>query len=202
MSGQTSPGSRMKPTVYSHRTTAAIALALTGCAASIASLFATPVEGLSPLACGIEALSCDVALTSQFSHIAGVPLGVFGLFYFTLWTLTLSASLLTGFPLFRVCLSYLSLVGGASSIALGFIMLGILKAPCLYCLLSHFSNLVAFTLVWPLLSWRLPCHPKRREWFLLLTLLLTSALASTTLFFYNESRTLSAQIEESKQTLW
>lgn len=192
----------MKPPFLSRRTTTAIVLGLIGCAASIASLFATPVEGLSPLACGIEALSCDVALTSRFSHIAGIPLGVFGLFYFMLWTLTLSASLLTGFPLFRVCLSYLSLIGGASSIALGIIMLGILKAPCLYCLLSHISNLAAITLTWPLLSWRLPCRPKRPEWFLLLTLFLTSVLASTTLFFYNETRTLSARIENSKQTLW
>ena len=76
----------------------ASAFGLLGMAASIGSIYATPVLGAETLGCGLEALSCEVALTSQFSKFAGIPLGVFGFCYFVFWLLNLRAYLRTGDP--------------------------------------------------------------------------------------------------------
>ena len=57
-------------------------LGLIGIAASIATIYALPLEGATKLSCGpFKPLGCSEALKSDYSKIAGSPLGVFGVFY-------------------------------------------------------------------------------------------------------------------------
>lgn len=126
----------------------AFCLGLIGAFAAVASVYATPARGASTLSCGLEALSCDVALTSRLSKIGAIPLGVFGLFYFSFWTLNLRAFQRTGDGIYRAVFSWVTMTGAVVSMILGSIMFFVLKAPCLYCLLSHASNLISVALLW------------------------------------------------------
>jgi len=79
---------------------------------------------------GLEALSCDTALTSSFSKVGPVPLGVLGLFYFSFWTLDLRAFQRTGEGIYRWVYSWVTALGALVSIALPVVLFVVLRAPC------------------------------------------------------------------------
>lgn len=125
-------------------------LALGGFLASLATLYATPIEGVTDLGCGPRVVDCGKALGSAWSKVAGVPLGVIGGFYFALW------------GLFTVCrpagyrwaVSWILLPGAIGSLGLLAVLAGVVQAPCLWCLLTHACNLAACVVWWPLRRWR------------------------------------------------
>ncbi|MEX2578825.1 MAG: vitamin K epoxide reductase family protein [Verrucomicrobiales bacterium] len=184
------------------RGTAAIVLGVVGCAASVASIYATPVNGVAGLGCGIEALSCDTALTSRFSRIGPVPLGAFGLFYFSFWTLNLRAFLRTGDAIYQRVFSWVTALGAVASLALGGILFLVLHAPCLYCLVSHTANLASVILLWPLFDWKFDFRFRSDHFWHFLSLAAISALAAGLLYQLDVNRTLRAQLETDIQTIW
>ena len=188
--------------VLSARFITALILGLLGMAASVATIYAAPFQGAQTLACGVKALDCSKALTSQFSKVAGIPLGVFGLLYFAFWTLNLRAFQRTHDPVFRFAFSYVTLLGAIVSLTMGSIMFLVLKAPCLYCLITHSSNLLSLGLLWPLMSWRLRFRATADHVYHLITLGFVSLLAATTLFFANETRIAQAQLRAKSEAVW
>lgn len=177
-----------------NRALLAMALGGLGVAASVATIYAAPVQGVTSLSCGIKALDCSTALTSQFSKLAGVPLGVLGACYFMLWLLVFRAYWRTGAPLYQALVSYVTLLGAVVSLSLGFVMFVILKAPCLYCLLTHISNLGSFVLLWPYLSWRFPARATADERWHLTALVAVALLAATATHFAEEARIARIQL--------
>lgn len=180
------------------RILAAQSLGLVGMAASVATIYATPAEGIPQLGCAIKALDCGTALTSQFSKIAGIPLGVFGLFYFVFWSLNLRAFHRTGDPVYRFSFSWITLIGAVGSLTLGTIMFFVLRAPCLYCLIIHLSNLSTVILLWPLMQFRPSSRPAADNLWHFASLTAISVLAAITLFLASENRNLQAQIHDLK----
>ena len=130
-------------------------LGLVGVAASVATIYALPLEGVSKLSCGLEQLSCSTALQSNFSKVFGIPLGVFGVFYFAFWTLNLRAFQMTSNHGYVCFLSWITLLGAIGSTVMAIIMFGVLGAPCLYCMITHLSNIGAFVLLWPVRKWKM-----------------------------------------------
>ena len=117
----------------------ALLLGMIGIAASIATIYALPLEGAATLSCGFEKLSCSTALKSNFSKVFGIPLGIFGVFYFAFWILNLRAFQMTSNQGYLCFLSWITLLGAIGSTGLFIIMFFVLKAPCMYCLLTHLS---------------------------------------------------------------
>lgn len=169
-------------------------LGLVGIAASIATIYALPLEGAAKLSCGTEHLSCTTALKSQFSKVAGIPLGVFGVCYFVFWALNLRAFQMTSNQGYLCSLSWLTLLGAIGSTVLAVIMFGVLGAPCLYCLITHISNIGAFALLWPVRKWKMetPFTTEQFRHFAALTGI--AFLSGTTIFFANQTRHLSASL--------
>ncbi len=197
-----------KPTGNGHlhllsvRFIAALLLGMLGIAASVATIYASPIAGAQTLACGVKALDCSKALSSQFSKVAGIPMGVFGLFYFAFWTLNLRAFQRTHDPVFRVAFSYVTLFGAVVSLTMGSIMFVVLKAPCLYCLITHTSNLLSLAILWPMMNWRLRFRINADHVYHFITLGWVSLLAATTLFFANETRIAQAQLKAKSESVW
>lgn len=171
-----------------------MALGCLGVAASVATIYAAPVQGITSLSCGIKALDCSTALTSAFSKLGGVPLGVLGACYFMLWLLVFRAFWRTGAPLYRALVSYVTLAGAVVSLSLGFVMFVVLRAPCLYCLLTHVANLGSFIVLWPCLSWRFPARATTDERWHLAALMAVALLAATATHFAEEARIARIQL--------
>lgn len=180
----------------------ALALGIVGCAAAVATIYATPVDGAAGLGCGIEALSCDTALTSRYSKIGPIPLGAFGLFYFAFWTLNLRAYLRTGDGIYRWVLSWVTGLGAVVSLGLAAILFLVLRAPCLYCLVSHGANLASVMLLWPLFNWKVKFPFRADHVWHFLSLAAIAALAAGLLYQLDVNRTLRALLETKTQTLW
>ena len=87
------------------------------------------------LACSMEGLSgCNAVAKSAYSHLFGVPLGVYGLAFYGVF---LIAAL---FAMRRVSqgmdrmLMLLGIVGLLASVAFVYVQLALIKAVCIYCL--------------------------------------------------------------------
>ncbi len=189
------------PNTLQTRLWLALLLALLGVGASIASIYATPIPSANKLSCGLEALDCTKALTSEYSKVAGIPLGVFGLFYFSFWAMNLRATMRTGEPIFNTALSMVTLLGALTSLVLGTIMFFVLNAPCLYCMITHSSNLLSVALLWPIIKLRPDFRMSRDHFWHFASLIAISALAATALYFANTTRIAEAQLKETKQQL-
>ena len=74
------------------------------------------------------------------------------------------------------------------------IMFGVLGAPCLYCMITHLSNIGAFVLLWPVRKWKMetPFTTEQFRHFAALTGI--AFLSATTLFFANQTRHLAASL--------
>lgn len=190
------------PRAIKIRLSAALVLGVIGIVTSLCTIYAAPIEGVTNLSCGFEALNCGKALTSHFAKIGGIPLGVFGVFYFTLWTLNLRAYMLTGDEIHRFTISYATLLGALGSLTLASIMFGVLRAPCLYCLLTHACNLGSLALLWPVLRWRpgfITTTDHARHFLAIITIALLAAIA---MHLANEKRILEARIVQMQKTIW
>lgn len=94
--------------------------------------------------------ACSSVLDSPWSKIGPVPLAAFGVIYYS-WMLLLGILLTLEVKVPRLNLTLLALVSGSGgflfSLWLLFVMGVVLKAWCLYCLLSALNCIVIFTVV-------------------------------------------------------
>ena len=173
-----------------------------GVATSLATIYAAPAGGASQLSCGLEALDCTKALSSHFAKIGGVPLGVFGVFYFTFWTLNLRAFQMTSNDGYRWFLSWITVAGAVVSLTLAFIMFVIIRAPCGFCLIAHSSNLASFALLWPVRAWRMSTPFTSEQFRHFLAIVAIASLASVCVHLADEVRTLKAEAAAAKRAVW
>lgn len=172
----------------------AIGLGIIACASSVATIFATPADGAATLGCAVKELSCTKALTSAYAQVAGIPLGVLGFFYFSFWTLLLIAYQRSSYPGYVRLISILTFLGFISSLTLGSIMFFVLKAPCLYCLITHICNIVAYFILRPVRKSGGNLQLAEEQLRHLAALAGISLLASTCLFFVKETRLAKAEL--------
>ena len=134
-----------------------LVLALVGLADSF--YLASHANTGEPLLCGEGALSgCNTVATSAYSHLFGIPLAEFGfLFYFVVLMLALFELVLFD-QLLRRVLQAVAAVGLLSSIYFVVLQAFVIKAFCIYCLLSATLTLgicIIAGLLEPLLKSRL-----------------------------------------------
>lgn len=176
----------------------AFVLGLVGTAGSFATIYASPVQKAAILPCGVKLLTCATALSTSVSHLGGVPLGVLGVLYFAFWTLNLREFHRTGQDEYQTALTWGTGLGALVSLSLGTYMFGVLRAPCLYCLITHSSNLGALALLWPYRRFRLPDFTTNEVWhFVAMTAV--AVLAASTTYFANAHRIALAQIARLSQ---
>jgi len=94
------------------------------------------------------------------------------------------------------------MAGALVSLGLGSIMFLVLKAPCLYCLVTHLSNLLSVALLWPAFSWKPDFHWRPDHCWHFLSLAAIALLGAVALYFADQTRTLEARIEATKRTIW
>jgi uncharacterized membrane protein/thioredoxin-related protein len=177
---------------------AAFLCGIVGIGGAFATIYASPVEKAAVLSCGVKMLSCSKALTTSVSHLGGVPLGVFGVFYFMFWTMNLREFHRTGQDEYQAALTWGTGLGAIVSLSLATYMFAVLRAPCLYCLITHSSNLCAVALLWPWRRWRHPDFTANEVWhFGAMTAV--AVLAATTTYFANENRLAQALVARLQQ---
>lgn len=186
-----------RSTLSTVRLLAAYVLGLAGAGSSVATIYATPAEGLPKLGCALQALDCSVALTSQFSKVAGIPLGVFGLFYFIFWLLNLRAYHRSSEPIYQLVFSYVTSLGAIASASLAVIMFFVLKAPCLYCMITHGANIGSLLLLWPFLSFRKGGAWKADPLWHFAALAAIALLSAVALSLASENRNLQAKLKDA-----
>ncbi|HEX7651498.1 MAG TPA: vitamin K epoxide reductase family protein [Candidatus Paceibacterota bacterium] len=98
------------------------------------------------LTCNIGGLDgCNTVAQSPYSHLFGVPLGVYGaIFYSLVFVLGAAALALPGLGARRGLLA-LGIVGAVASVAFIFVQAVFIKALCIYCL---GSAIIAFLICW------------------------------------------------------
>jgi uncharacterized membrane protein len=105
----------------------------------------------TPLVCGIDGLSgCNLVAQSVYSHLFGIPLGVYGVFFYC--TVFIVAGLALYLPriIFVRGLFALGVLGLVSSVIFVCIQFFLIKALCIYCLgsavISIFLFFISFSL--------------------------------------------------------
>jgi len=103
--------------------------------------------------CTIGAFSdCGKVLQSKYAIVFGIPLALIGLVHYTLEAVILSLAILKKNAIYRQLAVLLSVIGLLSSIYFVVVMLLILKAVCVYCLVSAGISFLLFLIV-PQLFW-------------------------------------------------
>ncbi|MBI2409789.1 vitamin K epoxide reductase family protein [Candidatus Kaiserbacteria bacterium] len=91
----------------------------------------------TPLVCGTQTLtSCDIVAQSAYSYFFGVPIALYGVFFYSVIFILAALELLLFDEFLRRVLFWLSLLGAAVSIYLTLIEAFAIRAYCLYCLIS------------------------------------------------------------------
>lgn len=180
----------------------ALLLAAGGFVASLATLYASPIAGVTDLGCGVRVLDCSEALGSAYGRIAGIPLGVAGGFYFAFWGLFLGAALRSGAPGFRWVVTLTLALGAAMSLTLLGVLMWVIRAPCLWCLITHACNLGAFVLWWPSHVWRIERSQLRACLRGATALTVVAALIGLGLFQLYQIRVARAEAVSREKTIW
>ena len=173
-----------------------------GFAASVAAIYATPIEGVTDLGCGLRILDCSDVLGSRWGKVAGIPLGVLGGFYFAAWILTILAFLRSTQLIFRWALSWTLTVGAAVSLFLLVVLLFFLEGNCLFCLITHVTNLASAALLWPLRNYRMPIQTFRKQATRLIAIGVLAILIGLGLFQLYQIRVDKATAKAKEQTIW
>lgn len=113
------------------------------------SLYLTYVKlTSSPIVCGFG--NCEKVQTSKYSQIAGIPVAVFGLFYyFLLFCLTFYSNETVKVPIFKTpsnALNLWVLWGIVFSSYLTYLEIFVIKAICLWCAISFADILLVAVL--------------------------------------------------------
>lgn len=89
----------------------------------------------TPLVCGIEHLDgCNVVAQSVYSHLFGIPLGVYGVVFYALVFILAALALWRAHAFITRSLFYLGVVGLVASIIFEGIQIFLIQAICIYCL--------------------------------------------------------------------
>lgn len=89
---------------------------------------------------------CEEVTTSKYSVIGGAPIALFGAIYYAAILITAFAYLDTKKVFFLKGISFLSAAGFLVSLGLVYLQIFIIKAICLYCLISAASSTGLFVL--------------------------------------------------------
>jgi uncharacterized membrane protein len=108
----------------------------------------------TPLTCNIGSVSelsgCNIVAQSQYSHLFGIPLGVYGVVFYLLVFLVSCLLLAVSTRRAHAMLVVLGVVGFVASLVFVAIQVFLIKALCIYCLASaviaFFTFLLAFVL--------------------------------------------------------
>ncbi len=195
-----SSDSAIPPTLPSWRFTCAIFLGAVGLAAATATLYATPIEGVTDLGCGVRALDCGEVLGSRWGKVAGIPLGVLGGAYFACWITPLVAWRYSRDAAFLFLLTWVLTVGVAVSLALLSLLLFVIEGNCLFCLLTHAANLGAALLLRPLRNWRFA--DVRATLIRGLLVALAALLVALGMGLLYEARVDRAEAKAREETIW
>lgn len=96
------------------------------------------------LVCTIDGLDkCNTVAKSEYSHLFGVPLGVYGVFFYSAFFILVLCALRMEKRLIYQVLCALGIVGVIASTIFILIQLFLIKAFCIYCIASA---AIAFTL--------------------------------------------------------
>jgi uncharacterized membrane protein len=135
-----------------------LALAFFGLADS--SYLASHAASGSPLICNIDNLSgCNIVAQSPYAHFLGVPLADFGLLFYGMVFVLAALELALFDRLLRRVLQGAAVVGFISSVYFVLVEVFLIKALCIYCLVSAAISvlILAFaTLIEPVRGSRLP----------------------------------------------
>lgn len=97
------------------------------------------------LECGPEA-GCDAVLNSQFAVIGGIPLALLGsLYYLSIFLLTVAYGDRKNQKILSMVF-ILTAAGFLASLVLSYLQLAVIRAICLYCLVSAISSTGLFVL--------------------------------------------------------
>ncbi len=101
----------------------------------------------TPLLCTVQNLSgCNIVATSSYSHVFGVPLAVFGVFFYGMIFILAALELVLFDRLLRRLLQGISLVGILASLYFSAIQWVVIGAFCIYCTASTIIAILIFIL--------------------------------------------------------
>ncbi len=179
-----------------------LGLGILGFGASVAAIYATPIAGITDLGCGIRALDCSDVLGSRWGKFLGLPLGIWGGFYFAFWILSFLGWNRSKKESLRLVMTLALAIGCTTSLVLlGLLVFGI-EGNCLFCLITHSANLGAATLLWPLRSRSIRPSILLKSPRDFLPLVMLSVLIGLSLFQLYQIRVARAEAASLEKTLW
>lgn len=188
------------PDVPKWRSTSTLVLGLIGFAASVATLYATPIEGVTDLGCGVRVLDCGEVLGSRWGKVAGIPLGILGGAYFACWTASLVAWRRSRETAFLFLLTWILAIGAAVSLTLLSLLFFVIEDNCLFCLLTHAANLGAALLLRPLRTWRIASA--RAAVIRVVLVALVALLVAVGLGLLYQARVDHTEAKAREETIW
>jgi uncharacterized membrane protein len=121
----------------------------------------TAITGAS-LTCTIKGLEgCNVVAQSVYSHIFGIPLGVYGVVFYGLMFILSALVLVVSIRFAHDALAGLGIIGLLASIFFLFLQFFVIKALCVYCLGSAAISLLACILC--ILLWKRYGRPRKPD---------------------------------------
>lgn len=101
----------------------------------------------TPLLCNIQNLSgCNIVAASPYSHIFGIPLAEFGILFYSIIFVLAALEIVLFDRLLRRVLQAISLIGVVASLYFTLIQAFVIRAFCIYCLVSALIALLIFIL--------------------------------------------------------
>lgn len=101
----------------------------------------------TPLLCTIQNLSgCNIVAASQYSHLFGIPLAVFGVLFYSIVFVLAALEIVIFDRLLRRVLQIAALIGVAASLYFSLVQIFLIGAFCIYCLASAIIALVILIL--------------------------------------------------------
>ena len=179
-----------------------LALGIIGFGASVAAIYATPIAGVTDLGCGIRALDCSDVLGSRWGKFLGLPLGIWGGFYFAFWTITFFGWNRSKKENLRFVLTLVLAIGSTASLTLLALLFFVIDGNCLFCLLTHSANLGAALLLWPSRSRSFRPDTIIRAPRELTAILILSLLIGLSLFELYQLRVDRAEAASLEKTIW
>ena len=99
----------------------------------------------TPLLCSVQNLSgCNIVATSTYSHVFGVPLAVFGVFFYGVLFVLAALELVFFDRLLRRLLQGISLIGIVASLYFSALQWLVIGAFCIYCTASTIIAILLF----------------------------------------------------------
>ena len=97
----------------------------------------------TPLICNVDSIfDCNIVAASQYSHIFGIPLSVFGIIFYSFVFIIAAIELFIFNRLLRRALQAISIIGIIASLYFTFLEIFIIKALCVYCIASAVITLL------------------------------------------------------------